>query len=214
MYKYILFDLDGTLTDPGVGITNSVAYALHHYGIENTDRTELYKFIGPPLKDSFMEFYGFPEDKAYEAIDVYREYFRSKGIYENELYDGIADMLTKIKESDRKIALATSKPQEFAEIIIDYFNLREYFDFIAGATMDEQTRIRKSQVIEWVLENMEIEDKAEVLMVGDRMHDIEGAKENSLSSCGVLYGYGDREELEAAGADYIVSSPQEILTVI
>ena len=118
MYDTILFDLDGTLTDPGLGITNSVAYALKRYGIEVQDRKSLYSFIGPPLSDSFMKYYGFSEEKAMEAIGVYREYFRDKGLYENEVYEGIRELLEKIKDSGRKIVLATSKPEEFSVRIL------------------------------------------------------------------------------------------------
>lgn len=208
MYKVVLFDLDGTLTDPGLGITNSVAYALRHYGIEVEDRRTLYPFIGPPLNDSFMKYYGFDADKAMEAIMVYREYFRDKGLYENEVYEGVRGLLGRIKASGRKIVLATSKPEEFALRILEHFDLIGFFDVVAGASMDEK-RNRKGDVISYALEKGGFPKEATV-MVGDREHDIFGAKENGLDSIGVLYGYGDRAELEDAGADYIAETVEDI----
>ncbi len=213
MYETILFDLDGTLTDPGEGITNSVAYALRKYGIEVTERKELYKFIGPPLKDSFMKYYGFSEDEAIKAIEYYREYFRDTGIFENKVYEGVEDMLCTLKEADRKIVLATSKPEEFALRILEHFNLKKYFDVVAGASMDS-SRSKKGDVIAYALSMCAIPDKKTAVMVGDREHDIIGARENGLDSIGVLYGYGSEEELKECGADYIVSQPKDILKLI
>ena len=213
MYNTIFFDLDGTLTDPGIGITNSVAYALSKWNIKVADRSELYKFIGPPLLDSFSEYYGFSEEDSKQAVVYYREYFRSKGIYENEIYPGIVDMLETLKNSGKKIVLATSKPEEFALIILKHFDLYQYFDFVAGATMDE-SRSKKADVITYALESCEIIDKTDVIMVGDRKHDVIGAKENGLDCIGVLFGYGDRDELEKAGVKYIAEQVEDILTFI
>lgn len=213
MYNTILFDLDGTLTDPGIGITNSVAYALNKFGISVADKTELYKFIGPPLKDSFMKYYGFNQSKALLAVDYYREYFRDKGIFENKVYDGVQKLLSDIKNSGRKIALATSKPELFAKQILDYFNLTEYFDFVGGATMDS-SRNTKGDVINYTLQNLKIKDLSTVVMVGDREHDIIGAKQAGIDSIGVLFGYGDRKELENAGAVYIAKTVKEIINYI
>lgn len=208
MYDIILFDLDGTLTDPGLGITNSVAYALKRYGIEAENRESLYSFIGPPLKDSFMKYYGFNEEEAMEAIGVYREYFRDKGLYENEVYEGIRELLEKIKASGRKIVLATSKPEEFSVRILEHFDLMKYFDVVAGASMDEK-RNKKGDVIKYAMEKGDF-TSAGAIMIGDREHDILGAKENGLVSIGVLYGYGSEEELRLAGADYIANSVDDI----
>lgn len=212
MYKVILFDLDGTLTDPGVGITNSVAYALRHYGIEVSDRTSLYPFIGPPLNDSFMKYYGFDAKKAMEAITVYREYFSTKGLFENEVYEGVEELLKQIRASGRKIVLATSKPEEFAVRILEHFDLIKYFDVVAGASMDEK-RNKKGDVIAYAMEKGSF-TADEAVMIGDREHDVLGAKENALPSIGVLYGYGNREELENAGADFIAEAPGDILKFI
>ncbi len=212
MYDIILFDLDGTLTDPGLGITNSVAYALKRYGIEVEDRKSLYSFIGPPLSDSFMKYYGFSEEKAMEAIGVYREYFREKGLYENEVYEGIRELLEKIKSSGRKIVLATSKPEEFSVRILEHFDLTKYFHVVAGASMDEK-RNKKGDVIRYAMEKGGFTaDKA--IMIGDREHDIFGAKENGMPSIGVLYGYGSEEELKNAGADYIAKTVEDIYALL
>lgn len=210
MYKIVLFDLDGTLTDPGEGITNSVAYALNKFGISVTDKTMLYKFIGPPLKDSFMKYYGFSESDALLAIDYYREYFGDKGIFENSVYIGIEQMLLHLKNSGRNIVLATSKPQKYAVEILKHFKLYKYFDFIGGATMDG-ARSEKSDVIKYVLNNINFDSLSDIVMVGDREHDIIGAKQNGIDSIGVLFGYGTEEELESAGATHIAKSVDEIL---
>ena len=207
--QYILFDLDGTLTDPMVGITKSVQYALKHYGIEENDLKKLCLFIGPPLKDSFMEYYGFSEEKAAEAITVYREYFSETGLFENMEYSGIRDVLAELKAAGKRLYVATSKPELFSKQILEHFRLTEYFDFIGGANMDE-TRVKKGDVIRYVLEENQITDLDQVVMVGDRKHDILGAKEHGLDSVGVLYGYGSREELQSAGADWIVDTVEEL----
>lgn len=213
MYQYILFDLDGTLTDPGVGITNSVAYALKKFNINVKDKTELYKFIGPPLLDSFVKYYGFSEDQSKNAIDYFREYFRAQGIFENEVYEGIEDMLTSLKSKGKKIILATSKPDGFANEILKHFQLDKYFDFVAGATMDE-TRTKKGDVIKYALESCGINDMSTVIMIGDREHDIIGAKECGIDSIGVLFGYGSYDELHNAGATYIAETVEDIVNFI
>lgn len=213
MFDTILFDLDGTLTDPGEGITNSVAYALDKYGIDVQDKRELYKFIGPPLVDSFMKYYGFDADKALQAVEYYREYFRNKGIFENEVYEGVEDMLRRLHADGKRIVLATSKPEEFALRILEHFELKKYFTVVAGASMDS-SRSKKGDVIAYALSMCGNVDKSTVVMVGDREHDIIGAKENALASIGVLYGYGNEEELQNSGADFIAATPEDILKLI
>lgn len=212
MFHTVLFDLDGTLTDPAEGITNSVAYALDKYGIKVEDKRSLCSFIGPPLNDSFIKFYGFTPENAMNAIWVYREYFRDRGIFENEVYEGVTELLKKIKSSGRKIVLATSKPEEFALRILEHFDLIKYFDVVAGASMDEK-RNKKSDVIKYAMEKGCFSAQGAV-MIGDREHDIFGAKENNLPSIGVLYGYGSREELEKAGADYIAETVNDIFELL
>ena len=213
MYDYLLFDLDGTLTDPAEGITNSVIYALKKWGIEVEERSELYCFIGPPLSASFKKYYGFSESDALKCVDYYREYFRDCGIFENKVYDGIPELLEKLKKSGKILILATSKPEVFAKQILDHFDLTQYFDFIAGASMDE-SRNKKADVIRYALEMAKVTDLSRAVMIGDREQDITGAKLNSLDSLGVLYGYGDREEHLSAGATYIADAVEDILNFV
>ena len=213
MYKYILFDLDGTLTDPGIGITNSVAYALKKFGIENKDRTELYKFIGPPLKESFAKYYGLTDSQCDTAVDEYRVYFKAGGMFENKVYEGVPEMLEQLKAQGKKLYIATSKPEEFAITILKHFDLCKFFDFVGGASMDGK-RSEKSDVIKYTLEKANINDIKNAIMVGDRFHDILGAKSVNMSSVGVTYGYGSYDELKNAGADYIINTPAEILNLL
>lgn len=212
MIKYFFFDLDGTLTDPFEGITRCVEYALNRYGITVDDRRTLEPFIGHPLADSFIKYYGFTREKAFEAIDVYRERFRDIGLFENEMYNGIPEMLDTLKKSGVKIVLATSKPRVFAERILAHFGLTGYFDLIDGSELDG-SRVRKDEVIAHALECLGC-NKSEVVMIGDRMHDIEGAKKNGLISIGVLWGYGPREELTDAGADMIAETIPELTDIL
>lgn len=213
MYQYILFDLDGTLTNSELGITKSVQHALKKFGIEVEDRTVLRPFIGPPLGESFQVYYGMSKEESERAIEYYRERFSVIGLYENEVYEGVEKMLQDLKESGKKLILATSKPEKFTMLILEHFDLLKYFDFVAGATMDG-SRGEKADVIRYALEISGIEDKTEAIMVGDRKFDILGAKENGLASIGVLYGFGDREELTEAGADYIVERAEDIVEVL
>lgn len=209
MFKTILFDLDGTLTDPFDGITGSVIYALKKFGIEEHDKNKLKPFIGPPLAESFTAFYGFCEKDALKAVEYYREYFVEKGIFENRVYEGIVPALITLKESGCELFVATSKPEKFAVKIIRHFGLERYFSGICGAT-DALSGNSKSEVIKSALERYKITDKPEILMVGDRRHDIEGAKANGVMSAGVLYGYGDMSELIGAGADFLVKTPFDL----
>ncbi|MBE5955849.1 MAG: HAD family hydrolase [Lachnospiraceae bacterium] len=202
-----LFDLDGTLTDPMIGITKSVQYALKNYGIIEEDLWNLTKFIGPPLAQSFQKYYGFSEEESHQAVEYYREYFAPTGKFENVVYDGIPTMLGALKEAGFVLAVATSKPEVFAKDILKHFNLEQYFDFVGGALLHGRTD--KAEVIAYVLENLNVE-KDKVVMIGDREHDSLGAAKNDLDSIGVLYGYGDRVEHEAAGAGHIVETVEEL----
>lgn len=213
MKKYILFDLDGTITDPKEGITKSVAYALSKFGIKVDSLNELCKFIGPPLKDSFIEYYNFNDDESEKAIKYYREYFSDRGIYENQVYKGFEDILISLKENNKVLIVATSKPTIFAQKILEHFNLRKYFSFVSGSNLDG-TRVKKSEVIQYALERNNIKDLSEVIMIGDRKHDVYGAKEIGIESIGVLYGYGDYEELYDNGANYIVNNVEELRKLI
>lgn len=209
MYQYVLFDLDGTLTDPGLGITNSVMYALRKFGINVSDRSQLYPFIGPPLRDSFRVYYGFSDEQCERAVRYYREYFKKSGMFENEVYDGICELLTRLKASGRTLVVATSKPEVFALEILRHFDLYKYFDFVAGATLND-VRNQKADIIKYALETLNITEKKSAIMIGDRKHDIIGAKETGLDSIGVLYGYGTYDELKNAGATYIADTPADI----
>lgn len=202
-YRYLLFDLDGTLTDSMPGITRCVAYALSFFGIEVDDLNKLQKFVGPPLKESFKEYYHFTDEQIAEAISKYHERFAEKGLYENEVYPGINAFLEKAFREGYQLILATSKPEVFARRIMTHFHLDGYFTFIGGSGMDG-SRPTKASVIDYVLHESGIKDLQKVVMIGDRKHDIIGAKTVGIDSIGVLYGYGDREELVQAGADYIV----------
>lgn len=211
-YQYLFFDLDGTLTDPGEGITNSVVYALDKFGITVTDRSSLYPFIGPPLVDSFMKFYGFSHEDAERAVVCYREYFRDRGIFENRLYEGITEVLKALKDAKKTLVIATSKPELFAKRIVEHFGLSPYFTLVAGASFDE-TRSEKWDVIEYAMDSLKLTDRSEIVMIGDRKHDIIGAKKTGLESVGVLWGYGDREELTAAGADVIFDTVEQLTSL-
>lgn len=213
MYQTILFDLDGTLTNSELGVTNSVAYALAKYGIEVPDKKDLTVFIGPPLQDSFERFYGFSKEESLKAVGYYREYFSEKGLYENEVYPEIPELLASLKQAGKQLIVATSKPEKFSVQILKHFGLYDYFDFVVGATMDG-SRSRKSDVIQYALEQNQITDLESTLMIGDREHDVIGAQAQKLDSIGVLYGFGNREELESAGATYIAQEVGDIAKII
>lgn len=208
MIKNILFDLDGTITDPGEGITNSVIHALKKYGMEIPKRHMLYKFIGPPLAESFAKHCGFSEEESYKAVEYYREYYSDKGIFENKVYEGVPQMLDNLKKEGFGIYLATSKPGFFADKILKHFQLDKFFDGVVGSELNGE-RVNKSEVIACVIERYA---PSAPIMIGDRSYDIIGAKENGISSVGVLYGYGERSEL--AGADYVVESVDELKEIL
>ena len=212
-YHYLLFDLDGTLTDPFEGITKSVRYALDAFGIMNEPLDKLKKFIGPPLKESFMEYYGFDAQKAEAAVEKYRERFADTGIFENEIYDGVEEMLGALKAEGYVLAIASSKPTVFVERILEHFNIRSYFDNVTGSFLDGR-RTKKSEVIEAVLCSLHITDKSSALMIGDRFHDVEGAREAGLDCVGVAFGYGGRQELESAGAIEIADSVAQLKSML
>mgnify|MGYP001058169318 FL=1 len=219
MFKYILFDLDGTLTDPKLGITSSVQYALRALGIEEPSLDRLEPFIGPPLADSFREFYGLEGERLATAIDKYRERFATQGIFENEIYPGIPQMLADLKAKDKLLAIASSKPTLFVEQILEHFEIGKYFDHVVGSNMDG-TRGTKEEVVEETLRQMltvemtPAQKRDAVAMVGDRKFDIEGARAHGITSVGVLFGYAPEGELEEAGADYIVNSVRSLQVLL
>lgn len=224
MFKKVLFDLDGTLTDPMIGITTCAQYALQKFGIEEKIEN-LTKFIGPPLIYSFMNFYGFSEEDARQATVYYRERFAPVGKFENEIYEGIPEMLTALKNAGIVLAVASSKPEPFVEDILKHFNISEYFDVVAGALMNE-TRTKKEEVLEEALIRLKVPyegtlddingikimiPKEEIAMVGDRKFDVASARDMGLTAVGVRYGYAEQGELEAENPDFIADSV-DILT--
>ena len=213
MIRYLLFDLDGTLTDPGEGITNAVRYALEKFGIHPADREELYPYIGPPLTDSFVRCHGLSPEQAKEALAYYREYFSDKGIFENEPYPGVTDFLGRLRKAGYTLIIATSKPEEFTWRILDKFALSPYFSFVGGNTLAE-SRPTKGAVIAYIRENYPDMNGDNTLMIGDRRYDIAGAAENGLPAVGVLYGYGSADELRDAGAAVLAADFDELERVI
>ncbi|MBP5280980.1 MAG: HAD hydrolase-like protein [Lachnospiraceae bacterium] len=210
--EYILFDLDGTLTDPKQGITKCVQYALHSFGIEEPDLDKLEPFIGPPLKNSFMEFYGLDDEKAEAAVAKYRERFQDTGIFENEIYKGIPEMLKKLKSRGLHLGVASSKPTVYVERILEHFKIRAYFDVVVGSELDG-SRVDKVEIVQEALRQLFPSgrvQKHKVFMVGDRKFDAEGARLAGVESVGVTFGYGSMEELMEAHTDYIVRSVEEL----
>lgn len=216
MFKKILFDLDGTLTDPKVGITRCVQHALRHFGIEE-DTENLTKFIGPPLIDSFMEYYGLTEEQAREATQVYRERFAPIGKFENEVYEGVPKMLEALKDKGMILAIASSKPEFFVEQILEHFDLLKYFDVVVGSLMNE-TRTKKEEVLDEALLRLKVDVSSldsdvhskEIAMVGDRKFDVASANSLGLTSVGVRYGYAEPMELEAEKPDYIADTVDDL----
>ncbi len=212
-FSTVLFDLDGTLTDPAEGITNSVEYALNFYGIKVESKKYLECFIGPPLYASFEKYYGFSREKAEEAVAKYREYFAVRGIFENKLFDDTESLLKALKEQSIKVVLATSKPEVYAVKILEHFGIDKYFDCVTGSLLSGE-RIDKADVIKEALKRIGNKDKENCIMVGDRSHDIIGAKKNGVKNVGVLFGYGSLKELKDAGADYIAEDFDELKRIL
>ena len=203
MFKTILFDLDGTLTDPAIGITNSVLYALKKHGYPLPEREELYFFIGPPLWESFAKYCNIDKQTAHKMVETYREYFADKGVFENKLIENTVTLLENLKLKGYTVALATSKPEVFARRILEHFNIDKFFDVVVGSNLDG-TLTDKAEVIAKALTLLNITDTKNVAMVGDRLHDMVGAVKCGVTPIGVLCGYGDRKELEESGAAFIV----------
>ncbi|HKV83704.1 MAG TPA: HAD family hydrolase [Ktedonobacterales bacterium] len=209
IYTTILFDLDGTLTDPKPGITRSVQYALRRLGIREDDLERLTPFIGPPLVESFARYYGLDARTAQAALGYYREYFAETGIFENAVYPGIETLLARLRARGRTLAIATSKPAVYAERIAAHFGLAGSFSLIAGSELDG-TRTAKGEVIAYALDALPAVARSACVMVGDRMHDIAGARENAIASVAVAYGYGSVEELRAAEPTHLVHTVAEL----
>lgn len=208
-YKYVLFDLDGTINDSEPGIFASIRHALASFGINDETDENLRRMIGPPLRQSFMEYYGFDEQKTLIALEKYREYYADKGIFENSVYDGIYELLAEMKEAGLILILATSKPDVFAKRLLTYFDIEKFFFFISAGDL-EQKYSEKETIIRNALTENHITDLSQTIMIGDRKFDINGAVRCGIDSIGVLYGYGNRKELIEAKATYIVEKVQSI----
>lgn len=211
MYKTVLFDLDGTLTDSGRGIKNTVIYALEKFGIDATG-DNLDPFIGPPLFDSFKNFYGLSDADAHKAVAYYREEFPKKGIFENEIYSGVIELLSSLRESGRTLVVATSKPEKFTLMILEHFGLLKYFDAVVGATFDG-TLSKKEDIIRVAIERVGAK-KDETVMVGDTKFDVIGAHENGIPCIAVLYGFGSEEELREHSADFFAPDTKTVGDIV
>ena len=238
MFQYILFDLDGTLTDPKVGITTCVQHALSYFEIEEPDNNKLTAFIGPPLADSFKEYYNFTDEQANIGIEKYRERFATVGWMENEIYPGMEELLKELHEKGIKLAVASSKPQLFVNKILEYFHIHQYFDVVSGADLDglrnsKQAIMKEAFVKLGIITGIspeEISDENWILtedeknqitaisqscaMVGDRKFDVNGAKTFGVTSVAVSYGYAPEGELEACKPDYLVHTVEELGEVL
>ena len=208
-YDLILFDLDGTITDSKEGITKSVQYALNKYGIIIDNPDKLLPFVGPPLHKSFEIFYGFDEKKSFEAVDFFREYFKEKGIFENEVYSGMKELLINLKKEGKTVALATSKPQLFAEQILKHFDLHHLFDYIKGSNLDG-SMTDKTEIIADVLTNLKHFEKSKTVMIGDRDYDIIGARNNNIDSIAAGYGFGTEEEIEKIAPTFVAENIKQL----
>jgi len=209
-YSVVLFDLDGTLSDPKIGITKSVQHALQKAGVMVNDLDELEPFIGPPLQVSFQEIYGFNDAQITQAIRDYRERFTERGMFENKLYEDIPALLAHLKQQGYILTIATSKPTVFAEQIIKYFQLESYFDLVVGSHLDG-SRSDKSEIIEEVLQQFDSYPKERFIMIGDRKYDLIGARKNQIDAIGVTYGFGSLEELKNEEPTYIVDNVNDLL---
>ncbi len=215
MYKYIFFDLDGTLTQSEFGIMAAAVRALNHFGIETPSKEILKKFIGPPLYVSFHDFYGLSEEDSQEAIKIYREYYVKEGVYQAPLYEGIKEMLEELKAAGCTLMITTSKPETMAVTVAKNDEIFDYFDGIIGPALDEHDP-NKAILIRRAMEKLGLteQDLKDIIMIGDRFYDIEAAYETGIDSIGVLYGYGSEDELKNAGATYIVKEVSDITKII
>ena len=211
-FNAAIFDLDGTIMDSGEGIVRCVEYALDKMGIKDYDKQTNLRFIGPPLVDSFMEYYSMSEADALQAVVYYRERYSVTGIYEARMYDGIRELLSELKKHGVKLYIGSSKPELYVKMILEKQGILDLFDYVAGATFDE-TRNNKEQVLTYLFEQTEI-DKTSAVMVGDRYHDIDGAHYVGLPCIAVLYGFGNEAEFKEHGAEYIAADTDEILKII
>ena len=212
-YNTIIFDLDGTIIDPSVGIVHSLLYALDKMNTKAKGKDVLLKFIGPPLIDSFKKYFGFDDETAKQAIKHYRAHFKEEGVLACSLYEGVETVIKTLKGKGKRLLVATTKPEIHAIEVLEHFHLEPYFDFVAGSYLDGR-RVDKGELIIHALESTGITELDKVMIIGDRKHDTVGAKTAGIDSMGILYGFGHLKELEDAGATYIAPSPGDILSFI
>lgn len=210
-YKCLFFDLDGTLTDSSEGIINSIIYALEKMNVDIKDKAILKKFVGPPLMDSYKKYYGFNQEEAELGLKLFREYFSVKGIFENRLFDGIYDLLEQLYNAGVELVLATSKPDVYAEQILEHFGIKKFFTHMSACPMEEADTT-KLDIIKGALKMTSVKNKEEILMIGDTFLDVNGAKECGLDSIGVLYGTDGPEELKVA--TYIAKDVEELKNIL
>lgn len=207
-YTHLFLDLDGTLSESAPGIVRSAQYALEAFGIHVDNLDDLLCFVGPPLEESFQEFYHLTPSQADEAVKVYRRRYEKIGVYENALYPGIPQFLDKARQAGKVLMVATSKPQRMADLVLSHFGIADRFAFVGGR--EDSSRRTKEEVIRYVMKENGLTRTEDIVMIGDRKHDVLGAKAVGLDSVGVLYGYGSRDEFQAAGATYIVDTLKEL----
>ncbi len=213
MYQHILFDLDGTVTDSAEGILATARYTLECFGITSPAEEQLRRFIGPPLQDSFRQIFGFSEAESRRAVEIYRSRYRADGMLRCRVYAGIPQLLEQLCAMGKTLHIATCKPEPFAVQILEHLGLARYFAHITGAALDDSRRT-KGEVIGYALERIGEPPKSDVVMIGDREHDVQGAKEHDIDCIGVLYGYGTRGELEQAGAFAIAETPADCIPLL
>ncbi|MBO7319084.1 MAG: HAD-IA family hydrolase [Clostridia bacterium] len=213
-FDYVIFDFDGTVADTGEGILKSLQYSFTAMGDPEPDLSDLKKFIGPPVYYSYTTFYGVSEDKVDLYVKKYRERYSEKGIYESKVYDGMIELINALKENNIKVGIASSKPERLIYAVADYLEITDMFDAIVGVKSDNSKHSSKAGLITQAMEEMGATDKDKVLMVGDRMFDIDGAHEAGIKCCGALWGFGNEEEFRAHNAKFIVSTPLEIIKLV
>lgn len=213
-YDYVIFDFDGTVVDTGEGILKSLQYSFEAQGREAPDLSDLKKFIGPPIHYSYTTYYDVGEDEVQNYIKSYRERYRSKGIYECHIYDGMIEALSELKRRGVKLGIASSKPISLIYDVMEYLDLTAYFDAVTGTAFDDSNHSGKADLILQSIEKLGAKDKSRVLMVGDRCFDIDGAAGAGVDSCGVIFGYGSREEFIEHKATFIVQEAKDILDVV
>ncbi|MCI7441327.1 MAG: HAD hydrolase-like protein [Treponema sp.] len=210
MFEYFLFDFDGTLMDTSPGVYNSFDRVVNHYKL-GIDRSVYRRMIGPPLRESFANILGLPENEIVNAMAKYREYYSVTGMYEADFYPGVLDVIRKLRSMGKRIFVATSKPEIYARSILEKKGVLDLFDFVGGSDIEEKGRVEKVDVVKYVLESNQIEDLSKCLMIGDRFYDVNGAHLAGIKCAGILWGFGSRSEMEECGADYIVSDPGYII---